>query len=92
MVNRYQYYTILTKVLAIIMLFVCLDFVLGADEYIETTQRRKCRLFEGMHADIRRRYPSFLSDIRDGLNFQCVAAVVFIAFALRLHYIWRPHE
>ena len=31
--------------------------------------------------DIRRRYPKYLRDIRDALNPQCLAAVIFIYFA-----------
>lgn len=31
--------------------------------------------------DIRRRYPKYLSDIKDALNPQCLAAVIFIYFA-----------
>ena len=32
-------------------------------------------------ADVRRRFPLYLSDFKDGLNFQCLAAIIFIAFA-----------
>lgn len=31
--------------------------------------------------DIRRRYPKYLSDIKDFLSPQCLAAVIFIYFA-----------
>lgn len=31
--------------------------------------------------DIRRRYPKYLSDIKDALSPQCLAAVIFIYFA-----------
>lgn len=31
--------------------------------------------------DISRRYPKYLSDIKDALNPQCLAAVIFIYFA-----------
>merc|ERR1719186_2377273 len=34
-----------------------------------------------MIEDIKNRYPLFLSDIKDGLNSQCVAATIFIYFA-----------
>merc|ERR1719427_2618552 len=37
--------------------------------------------FGGMIEDIKNRYPLFLSDIKDGLNSQCVAATIFIYFA-----------
>lgn len=42
---------------------------------------RTGRLFGGMIKDIKRRYPKYLSDIKDGLNPQCLAAFVFIYFA-----------
>lgn len=31
--------------------------------------------------DVRRRYPKYLSDFKDALNSQCMAAVIFIYFA-----------
>jgi len=37
--------------------------------------------FGGLIEDIKNRYPQFLSDIKDGLNSQCVAATIFIYFA-----------
>lgn len=37
--------------------------------------------FAGMINDIKRRYPHYLSDFKDALNGQCIAAVVFIFFA-----------
>ncbi|XP_068775327.1 band 3 anion transport protein isoform X2 [Struthio camelus] len=37
--------------------------------------------FGGVVRDIRRRYPKYLSDIKDALNPQCLAAVIFIYFA-----------
>ncbi|TRZ13738.1 hypothetical protein HGM15179_013347 [Zosterops borbonicus] len=43
--------------------------------------RRTGRPFGGLVRDIRRRYPKYLSDIRDALNPQCLAAVIFIYFA-----------
>lgn len=42
---------------------------------------RTRRPFGGLVRDIRRRYPKYLSDIRDALNPQCLAAVIFIYFA-----------
>ncbi|XP_066192963.1 band 3 anion transport protein isoform X4 [Sylvia atricapilla] len=42
---------------------------------------RTGRPFGGLVRDIRRRYPKYLSDIRDALNPQCLAAVIFIYFA-----------
>ncbi|CAB3382824.1 Hypothetical predicted protein [Cloeon dipterum] len=42
---------------------------------------RTKRPFGGLIKDIKRRWPKFKSDIVDGLNFQCVAASIFIYFA-----------
>ncbi|KAM4552445.1 anion exchange protein 2a isoform 1-T3 [Odontesthes bonariensis] len=43
--------------------------------------RRSGRLFGGLIKDVTRRYPQYRSDIRDALNPQCMAAIVFIYFA-----------
>uniref|UniRef100_A0A669BT17 Anion exchange protein n=1 Tax=Oreochromis niloticus TaxID=8128 RepID=A0A669BT17_ORENI len=43
--------------------------------------RRSGRLFGGLIKDVMRRYPQYLSDIRDALNPQCMAAIIFIYFA-----------
>nr|XP_060637112.1 band 3 anion transport protein isoform X3 [Anolis sagrei ordinatus] len=43
--------------------------------------RRTKRPFGGLVRDIKRRYPKYLSDIKDALNAQCLAAVIFIYFA-----------
>ncbi|NP_001075788.1 anion exchange protein 2 [Oryctolagus cuniculus] len=43
--------------------------------------RRTGRPFGGLIRDVRRRYPHYLSDFRDALDPQCVAAVIFIYFA-----------
>uniref|UniRef100_A0A8C5HI50 Anion exchange protein n=1 Tax=Gouania willdenowi TaxID=441366 RepID=A0A8C5HI50_GOUWI len=37
--------------------------------------------FGGLIHDIRRRYPRYISDLKDALDMQCVAAVIFIYFA-----------
>lgn len=37
--------------------------------------------FGGLIHDIRRRYPHYISDLKDALDTQCVAAVIFIYFA-----------
>ncbi|XP_076868404.1 anion exchange protein 2b isoform X2 [Brachyhypopomus gauderio] len=37
--------------------------------------------FGGLTRDVRRRYPKYLSDFKDALNPQCMAAVIFIYFA-----------
>uniref|UniRef100_A0AAY4DWQ7 Anion exchange protein n=1 Tax=Denticeps clupeoides TaxID=299321 RepID=A0AAY4DWQ7_9TELE len=43
--------------------------------------RRTGVLFGGLIRDARRRYPKYISDFRDSLNPQCMAAVIFIYFA-----------
>ncbi|XP_072544486.1 anion exchange protein 2b isoform X2 [Salminus brasiliensis] len=43
--------------------------------------QRTGRPFGGMIRDIRRRYPKYLSDFKDALNPQCMAAIIFIYFA-----------
>ncbi|KAI1899473.1 hypothetical protein AGOR_G00062160 [Albula goreensis] len=37
--------------------------------------------FGGLIHDIRRRYPHYVSDIKDAMDTQCIAAVIFIYFA-----------
>lgn len=37
--------------------------------------------FGGLIHDIRRRYPHYVSDFKDALDMQCLAAVIFIYFA-----------
>ena len=39
------------------------------------------RLFGGLLADIRRRWPWYLNDFRDGLNGKCAASVLFLTMA-----------
>ncbi|XP_067416440.1 anion exchange protein 3 isoform X2 [Emydura macquarii macquarii] len=43
--------------------------------------RRTGICFGGLVRDIKRRYPKYLSDIRDAVHSQCLAAVLFIYFA-----------
>ncbi|XP_051969655.1 anion exchange protein 2b isoform X2 [Xyrauchen texanus] len=43
--------------------------------------RRTGRLFGGLIRDAQRRYPKYISDFRDALNAQCMAAIIFIYFA-----------
>lgn len=43
--------------------------------------RRTGRPFGGLIRDVWRRYPHYLSDFRDALDPQCLAAVIFIYFA-----------
>uniref|UniRef100_A0A8C5D8A7 Anion exchange protein 2 n=1 Tax=Gouania willdenowi TaxID=441366 RepID=A0A8C5D8A7_GOUWI len=47
----------------------------------DETLRRTGVLFGGLIKDVTRRYPQYLSDIKDALNFQCLAATIFIYFA-----------
>ena len=37
--------------------------------------------FGGLIHDIRRRYPHYVSDLKDAMDMQCIAAVIFIYFA-----------
>ncbi|XP_035285268.1 anion exchange protein 2-like isoform X1 [Anguilla anguilla] len=43
--------------------------------------KRTGRPFGGVIRDARRRYPKYLSDFKDAMNAQCMAAVIFIYFA-----------
>ncbi|XP_041101923.1 anion exchange protein 2-like [Polyodon spathula] len=49
----------------------------GDDDPLQRTGRP----FGGMIRDARRRYPKYLSDFKDALNPQCMAAIIFIYFA-----------
>uniref|UniRef100_A0A8C6U4V9 Anion exchange protein n=1 Tax=Neogobius melanostomus TaxID=47308 RepID=A0A8C6U4V9_9GOBI len=50
--------------------------------YIEMIKGlRTRRPFGGLIRDVQRRYPKYLSDFKDALNSQCMAAVIFIYFA-----------
>ncbi|XP_034428709.1 anion exchange protein 2b isoform X5 [Hippoglossus hippoglossus] len=42
---------------------------------------RTGRPFGGLIHDVKRRYPKYVSDFKDALNSQCMAAVIFIYFA-----------
>ncbi|XP_039982294.1 anion exchange protein 2b isoform X2 [Xiphias gladius] len=48
-----------------------------SDDPLERTGRP----FGGLIQDVRRRYPKYVSDFKDALNSQCMAAVIFIYFA-----------
>lgn len=52
-----------------------------SDDDKDDPLRRTGVPFGGLVRDIRRRYPEYLSDIKDGLNVQVLAAIVFIYFA-----------
>ena len=43
--------------------------------------QRTGRIFGGLVNDVKRRFPHYKSDFTDALNFQCVAAFMFVYFA-----------
>jgi len=43
--------------------------------------RRTKKLFGGMIQDIKKRYPRYFSDLKDGFHFQILASILFIYFA-----------
>ncbi|XP_034023026.1 anion exchange protein 2b [Thalassophryne amazonica] len=49
-----------------------------SDDPLERTGRP----FGGLIRDVRRRYPKYISDFKDALNTQCMAALIFIYFAV----------
>ncbi|XP_053914374.1 anion exchange protein 2 isoform X2 [Cuculus canorus] len=55
--------------------------VVEEEEEDDDPLRRTGRPFGGLIRDVRRRYPKYLSDFRDALDPQCIAAVIFIYFA-----------
>ncbi|XP_069760820.1 band 3 anion transport protein-like isoform X2 [Narcine bancroftii] len=48
---------------------------------VDDPLKRTGRPFGGVIRDIKRRHPKYLSDIKDALNPQCLAAIIFIYFA-----------
>lgn len=58
-----------------------LQMVEATDTVEDDPLRRTGRPFGGLIRDVRRRYPHYLSDFRDALDPQCLAAVIFIYFA-----------
>ncbi len=62
----------------------------GVSEALERKERdcaeaglvRSCWPFEGLVGDVRRKSRWYLSDLRDGFNLQCLAAVFFMYFAV----------
>lgn len=50
------------------------------DQEVDPLQRSGIP-FGGLIHDIRRRYPHYVSDLKDALDMQCIAAVIFIYFA-----------
>ncbi|CAB3255250.1 unnamed protein product [Arctia plantaginis] len=55
----------------------------GGDPYKEPDDplTRTGKLFGGVIRDIKRRYPFYVSDFKDALNGQCLAATIFMYFA-----------
>ena len=53
----------------------------GEEEEEDDPLKRTGRPFGGLFNDIRRRYPKYLSDIKDGFCVQGLAALIFIYFA-----------
>ena len=51
------------------------------EESADNLFKRSPYYFGGIYNDIKKRYPNYWSDIKDGLNFQTVAATIFIYFA-----------
>uniref|UniRef100_A0A3Q2TA07 Anion exchange protein 3 n=1 Tax=Fundulus heteroclitus TaxID=8078 RepID=A0A3Q2TA07_FUNHE len=51
-----------------------------ADQEVDPLKRSGVP-FGGLIHDVRRRYPQYISDLKDAVDMQCVAAVIFIYFA-----------
>ncbi|MED6261160.1 Anion exchange protein 3 [Ataeniobius toweri] len=51
-----------------------------ADQEVDPLKRSGV-LFGGLIHDVRRRYPQYVSDLKDAVDMQCIAAVIFIYFA-----------
>lgn len=52
----------------------------AADQEVDPLKRSGVP-FGGLIHDIRRRYPQYMSDLKDSLDMQCLAAIIFIYFA-----------
>uniref|UniRef100_A0A4W6F9N2 Anion exchange protein n=1 Tax=Lates calcarifer TaxID=8187 RepID=A0A4W6F9N2_LATCA len=52
----------------------------GGDQEVDPLKRSGIP-FGGLIHDIRRRYPHYVSDLKDAVDMQCIAAVIFIYFA-----------
>jgi hypothetical protein len=48
---------------------------------LKSVIKNKFRFCGGLIDDIKRKAPWYLSDFRDGLNFQCLSSVMFMYFA-----------
>ncbi|KAM9501724.1 anion exchange protein 2a isoform 2-T3 [Clarias gariepinus] len=57
------------------------EALLPPSKPVDDPLRRTGRLFGGAIRDARNRYPKYLSDFKDALNPQCMAAIIFIYFA-----------
>uniref|UniRef100_A0A4W4FHZ1 Anion exchange protein n=1 Tax=Electrophorus electricus TaxID=8005 RepID=A0A4W4FHZ1_ELEEL len=58
------------------------DLLSQEDEELEVDPLKRSGVpFGGLIHDIRRRYPYYISDLKDALDSQCIAAVIFIYFA-----------
>jgi hypothetical protein len=49
-------------------------------DHFDSLKRTK-KIFGGMVNDVKHRYKLYLSDLRDGLNLQTMASIIFIYFA-----------
>lgn len=75
--------------LSVLLMLTCTlcDIDASTDEQEEEDQfdvdplKRSGIPFGGVIHDIRRRYPRYLSDLKDAMDTQCFAAVIFIYFA-----------
>jgi len=67
-------------IVAVCACYCCTVSLDRRDPYGDPLQRTG-RLFGGLINDVRRRFPHYLSDIKDGLNIQCLATFFFIFFA-----------
>lgn len=65
----------------LLLLRLCFTDLKAKEVPKEDPLQRTGRPFGGLIRDIKRRYPQYLSDIRDALSPQCLAAVIFIYFA-----------
>ncbi|KAG7269564.1 hypothetical protein CRUP_029833 [Coryphaenoides rupestris] len=57
------------------------EALLKPPKKVDDPLARTGRLFGGLIRDVRRRYPKYLSDFKDALNPQCMAAIIFMYFA-----------
>lgn len=77
----------LTFIIWLSLIFFCFNLSEASPEEEEQGEQEVDPLkrsgipFGGLIHDIRRRYPQYVSDLKDALDMQCVAAVIFIYFA-----------